>query len=71
MIAKHKFLTCTVPVVEIEGFAATLARMRLVNQYDPQSTLSNSRIALLKIKINSQLKQILRKQIFTDLPIKC
>ena len=48
MIANYIFLTCTVPVVEIEGFVATLARIRLVNQYDPQSTLSNSTIALFK-----------------------
>ena len=34
--AKYVFLTCTMPVVEIEGSATMLPKLNLINQYDPQ-----------------------------------
>ena len=32
--AKFVFLTCTVAVVEIEGYAAMLLKLKLISQYD-------------------------------------
>ena len=37
--AKYVFLTCTVAVVEIEGFAAMLLKLKLISQYDQYDSL--------------------------------
>ena len=34
LYAKYAFLTCTVPVVEIEGFLAILPKLKSINQYE-------------------------------------
>ena len=39
MAAKYVFLTCTIPVVEIEGSAATLLELKSINQYDQYDSL--------------------------------
>ena len=43
IVAEYLFLKCVVPVVEIE-FAVILPRLKSINQYDPQFTLTNGRI---------------------------
>ena len=46
------FLTCTVPVVEVEGSGSMLPRLKSINQYD--RLISNSRIDFFK-KMNLKL----------------
>ena len=42
MAAKYVFLTCTVPVVGIEGSAAMLLELKSINQYDQYDSLLKS-----------------------------
>ena len=66
-VAIFLFLTCTVPVVEIEIFPAILTKPKWVPQYDPQFTLSNSRIVVFqtyKHPLNSKLNKNFEKVYF-------
>ena len=45
-VAKYVFLRYTMPVVEKEGFTSVLPKLKLINHYDPQFTLSKCKIEL-------------------------
>ena len=55
MAANYILLTCNVPVVKMERFAAILPSLKSINQYDPQiAELFSFKI---KITLNNELNK--------------